>query len=315
VDYTNHYPESAPQIGKSDEGFAAAAMPLIIQDRVLGALAIHIPRDQAIEPGERDFFIALAHQCAQAIDRALLYEAESEARRAAEHANQMRTQALGMLSHEIRTPLTTIKGFTTTLLSPDVNWERESQEEFLGIINYETERLTELADDLLELTRIEAGQFRINAQPTALHNIIAEGLPAMNTLAKDHKLNIEGLLEMPEVIADSKRIIQVLCNLVSNASRHSPQGAEIKVQANQDGNRVRIDVIDQGPGIAPELRDRVFQPFQQGSAIGNGKPGGAGLGLTIAKAIVEAHGGRIWFSEPDGSGGTIFSFTIPVAEA
>ena len=242
-----------------------------------------------------------------------LLEIEAESRHEAEKATEIKTQFLAMISHELRTPLTSIKGFTTTLLADDVTWEPEEQRDFYQTIDQEANRLQELIDHLLDLSRLEEGMLPITMQPHSFTEIITDVLPQFETMTKNHVLSVRMPTNLPHVDVDARRIAQVLVNLVHNAATYTPEGTEIVLSAAVRGDRLQVSVIDLGPGIPPAERKRVFQAFRRGIREENGSGKGAGLGLAICKGLVEAHGGRIWIKKQTTAGTTI-CFTLPIVQ-
>lgn len=268
----------------------------------------------------------LARRAALAMDNALLYREaqeqgkrleealrrEQEARSAAEEANEIKLKFLAMVSHELRTPLTSIKGFISSLLATDVSWDAEQQREFLEIALSETDKLTELVEQLLDVSRIAAGILRIQKAAHTLPDIIEAARAELEAVTAHHHFTVQIAPDLPLVQVDRRRIGQVLTNLVHNAAKYSPPGSAITVMACHDPSGIRIDVSDEGAGIPPKDRHAVFEAFKQ--VHKNTPQRGAGLGLAICKGLVEAHGGRIWIQERDGPGTTV-SFTLPtVAE-
>lgn len=244
-----------------------------------------------------------------AIDNILLFEAEAKARAEAEIANELKMQFLAMVSHELRTPLTSIKGFTTTLLAPDVTWDRENQVDFLNVIDQETDKLTDLIDQLLDLSRLQAGTLRITPAMHDLGEVVEGATRHLEVLTRRHDLRVAVEPELPPLMLDAQRISQVIENLVANAAKYSPPQSRITIQANSSPVEVQIRVLDEGSGIPADEREEVFQPFRQSRQNHYNK--GAGLGLAICKGLVEAHGGRIWIEGRD-TGGTVVTFTIPL---
>ncbi|MFO7322338.1 MAG: ATP-binding protein [Chloroflexota bacterium] len=236
---------------------------------------------------------------------------EQAARREAEKANELKMRFLAMISHELRTPLSSIKGFVSTLLADDVEWDLETQQNFLRIIEQEADKLTELVEQLLDLARLEAGTLRIEAEAHSLEKIFELAAPQLVVVTSEHKLEIAPVSQLPAVLADPLRIAQVLVNLVNNAAQSAPAGTVITIEAHARAGQIQIDVRDEGRGIPEDLRPFVFEAFRQGQDnVSKGK--GMGLGLAICKGIVEAHGGSIWVGENEGPGAVI-SFTLPVA--
>ncbi|HMN59046.1 MAG TPA: ATP-binding protein [Anaerolinea sp.] len=246
-----------------------------------------------------------------AIKNIRLLEAESKARQEAETANDLKLKFLAMISHELRTPLTPIKGFATTLLAEDVIWTPDKQKEFLAIISRESDKLSDLIEQLLNLSRIEAGSLRISRKKLFMNNIINSALAQLQALTTQHELVLEIPTDLPPLYGDEQRITQVLTNLVGNAAKFSPVGSQIHISTHQEGEMIQVDVADEGPGIPPKYRERIFEAFRQVEMGTDTFTKGAGLGLAICKGLIEAQKGKIWVQEPSGPG-TTMSFTLPV---
>ena len=288
-----------------------AIFPMVSLGNWLGCLVALFPLEVQFEPIELRHIKVLVDQATITLYNLQLLKTEAESRHEAERANEIKTQFLAMISHELRTPLTSIIGFTTTLLADDVVWEADEERDFIETIEQEANRLQELIDHLLDLSRLEAGMLPISQEPNSLNEIIDDALPQFHALTSEHNLTIHLLANLPLIYVDSKRIAQVLVNLVRNASTYSLKGTEINILAKVRGSFVQIDVNDEGPGIPLGDRKRVFRAFQRGHQADNGMKKGAGLGLAICKGLVEAHGGRIWIKKKN-SPGTSVSFTIPL---
>jgi PAS domain S-box-containing protein len=244
-------------------------------------------------------------------ERARLLEREQAARAEAEKANRLKTQFVGMISHELRTPLTPIKGFVTTMMADDLELDRETQRRFLGLIDQETDRLANLVEQLLDVSRIQAGMLRVQMMPCPLNYIISSARPQLNAISSRHVLAVEVSDALPLVMADPERIAQVLVNLVGNAAKYTPLETTISVCARQEGQFIQVEVADQGKGISPEQRELVFEAFQQ--LDGGEQRKGAGLGLAICKGIIEAHGGTIWIEDNTPQGARV-CFTLRVLD-
>jgi PAS domain S-box-containing protein len=288
-----------------------AAFPMVALGNWLGCLLVFYPQEKHFETIALRHIKVLVDQATITLYNLQLLEIEAESRHEAERANEIKTKFLAMISHELRTPLTSIKGFTTTLLAEDVVWEPEEQHDFIQIIQQEANRLQELIDHLLDLSRLEAGMLPIALEPHSLREIIEDALPQFHTLTRGQTLTMHLPANLPPIFGDAKRIAQVLVNLVRNASTYAPQGTEINISASVRGGFVQVNVNDQGPGILPADHKRVFKAFQRGVDVENGPTQGAGLGLAICKGLVEAQGGRIWIKKKSTPGATI-SFTIPL---
>jgi signal transduction histidine kinase len=227
------------------------------------------------------------------------------------HSEQLKTELLSMVSHELRTPLTVIKGFATTLLRPNIRWSEKEQRDFLQNINQETDRLTHLISNLLDMSRLEAGAVSLERNSYQVSDILSSVRSRLDAITEHHKLRVEIPSGLPPVFADKTRIGQVLTNLIENAAKYSKKGSLITVGAESSDNIVVVNVADRGEGIPYELLDKVFERFYQREAVVAGRRDGIGLGLSISQAIVEAHGGKIWVESKVGKGSK-FSFSLPV---
>lgn len=291
-----------------------ATFPLTASGNWLGCLLVFFSQEKLFEPVELRHIKVLVDQAAITLYNLQLLDDEAASRHEAERANEIKTEFLAMISHELRTPLTSIIGFTTTLLAQDVQWEPEEQQDFILTIQQEADRLQELINHLLDLSRLEAGMLPLVLKPHSVHDILQDAAPQLDTLTKDHRLIMQLSPRLPLILADGKRIAQVLVNLVRNASTYAPKGTEIIIMASTRGKCVQINVNDLGPGIAFSDRKRVFKAFLRGQNEENGISKGAGLGLAICKGLVEAHNGRIWIKKKHTIGTTV-SFTIPLIPA
>lgn len=286
-------------------------LPLVAAGEWHGCLLVYYTEEHFFDHIELRHLKVLVDQAAITLYNLQLLEAEEESRHEAERANEIKTKFLAMISHELRTPLTSIIGFTTTLLAEDVTWGPEEQRDFVLTIQQEADRLQELIDHLLVLSRLEAGMLPISQEIHSLDEIIKDALPQLNILTSGYTLSMHLPTTLPAVYVDAKRIAQVLVNLVRNASTYAPKGTEISISASVRGSYMQLNVSDQGPGIPPAEHKKVFKAFRRGSHVEDGSAQGAGLGLAICRGLVEAHGGRIWIKRKNTPGTTI-SFTIPL---
>jgi PAS domain S-box-containing protein len=246
-------------------------------------------------------------------ERADLLRREQEARAEAEKANQLKVKFLATISHELRTPLASIVGFASTLLAEDVTFDEKTSREFVGIIEDEAEKLTELIEQLLDVSRIEAGTMGMMREYQPFEMILNKAMAEFKTLTTEHVLTIQMPDDLPFVFIDPRRVAQVLANLVTNAVKHAPPHTEIAIRVNTVDEGIQVDVVDHGPGIAPQYHQVVFEAFRQIEDEKFAKKG-VGLGLAICKGIIEAHGGRIWISSRAGTGTTI-SFILPATSS
>lgn len=243
--------------------------------------------------------------------------------------DQMKTSFISMVSHELRTPLTSIYGFAVIIKqrlektvfpqikSPDRKMEQVLKQvaRNLEIIIAEGERLTDLINDILDISKMEAGRMEWNMESVLVAEVVGQAVAATTALFDRKGLQLVKEIEygLPLVTGEKDRLVQVIINLLSNAVKFTDQGT-VTCRAEKIGNEIRVCVIDTGIGIAPEDLDNVFEPFKQVGDTLTGKPRGTGLGLSICEQIIKVHGGRIWVESEPGVGST-FSFTLPVGEA
>ena len=223
--------------------------------------------------------------------------------------DRIKSTLIATVSHELRTPLAVIKGNITSLLADDVVWDAAAQREFLEVASAETDRLTALVTDLLDLSKIQAGTFVVHREPCQLAPLVQRAAERIRPTVGS-RLIIEFPPTLPSFPADPPRIEAVFRNLLENAAQYSPPTSSIHISAQPANDHLLIRVADNGPGIPPEYREKIFDRFYQ---MDNGltrQKSGAGLGLAICKGFVEAHGGRIWVDP--GDHGTVFAFTLPL---
>ena len=230
-----------------------------------------------------------------------------------EEIERQRAEFLGTVSHELRAPLTAIKGSTAALLRTPSNLDAAETQQFLRIIDGQTDHILDLIGELLDVARIDAGVLSVSPEPSDMAVLVDRAVGLFQNGGGRSNVRIDLPPDLPRALADRRRIEQVLTNLLNNAARHSPESSIIRVSADLEGVHVAISVTDDGVGVSPERLPYLFRRFFR--AEGDQQDGvGAGLGLAVCKGIVEAHGGRIW-AESDGAGrGATFTFTLPTAE-
>jgi signal transduction histidine kinase len=256
------------------------------------------------------FLQAVAQLIALSLENARLRD-ELQTVRALEEANRLKAEIISTLAHEMRTPLTSIKGFSTALLMEEAAFGPETEQEFLQIIDQECDVLTGLIHDLLESSIIDAGLLRLALEPIILPRLVEGVARDIARQAEGHRILVDLPAKFPIVEADPGRISQVLRNLLDNAVKYSPQGGMIVVRGQVEETRVVVSVADQGVGIAPQDLNRLFEKFFRAESGLGRHVVGSGLGLPIAQAIVESHGGEIWAESKLGEGSTFF-FTLPL---
>ena len=232
----------------------------------------------------------------------------------------MRSEFLGMVSHELRAPLTSIKGSTATVLGASPALDPAEMREFFRIIDEQASHMRGLIGDLLDAGRIDTGTLSVAPEPSEVAGLVDQARSTFLSGGGRHTIVIDLAPDLPRVMADRRRIVQVLNNLFANASRYSPESSPIRVAAMRDGVHVVVSVSDEGRGVAPERLPYLFQKYNTGfdGGLGGGGRerglGGSGLGLAICKGLVEAHGGRIAAASAGEGQGTRITFTIPIAE-
>ena len=271
--------------------------------RAVGILALRgLPKSI----NDRAVLTTFANDAALALERAQLRE-QALRSKLLEEVDRFRQSLLGAVSHDLRTPLATIKVASSTLSHHSQSLTAEESAELYRLIEVESDRLTRLVSNLLDITRIEAGVFTVHPTPTSVQELVREAVNAMEPTLSTHRVDSIVTMSLPQVNVDPLLIVQVLINLLDNANRHSPADGVITVEARRENGHVVLSVTDQGPGIAPDDRQLVFERFAQLD-----KGGRAGLGLTIAKTFVEAHGEMIWYEDaPDHGARFVFSLPMP----
>ena len=228
-----------------------------------------------------------------------------------ERTESMRRQLIGDVAHELRTPLTAIKGSMEGLIDGVLPAEVETFQQ----VYREADRLQRLVTNLQELSRVEAGAYSLNRQPASVRHLVDALVARLGRQFAEKGVILETDLpaDLPPVLADEDRVGQVLLNVAGNALQYTPAGGRVRVTAQRHGNEVHIAVSDTGIGIPPEHLPHVFTRFYRVDKSRSRAGGGSGIGLTIAKHLVEAHGGRIWATSPGPGEGSTFTFTLPMA--
>jgi signal transduction histidine kinase len=301
-------PVDEPCYALLGEVAALRVEPLAARGRVLGTMSmLRIP---ASPFGPEDALLAadLALQIANAIDNAQLHQQAHELLMRANRAVAARDELLSVLSHDLRNPLNVISMASALLLRAESDaWKRRQ----IDNVDRATQRIVRLMQDLLDLSRIDAGALRIDRRPEQIEGLLSEAQDKLRPLADAKKQRLELGLErpLPRVLADRERVLQVISSLLGNAINFTPAGGSIGISARERPGAIEVEVRDTGPGISEEERLRIFEPFWKECAA---RPAGAGLGLAVARGIVEAHGGRIGVDSHTGAGSRFF-FTLPIA--
>jgi K+-sensing histidine kinase KdpD len=243
------------------------------------------------------------------------FEKASQAE-ALKQSEQLKSALLDAVSHDLRTPLTSMKAAVTTLLSKtDFSLDEEGKREMLEVIDAEIDRLNHLLEGLIGIAKIEAGAMQPRRSWANFEEIVSISLNRAAGLTSNHKITLDLDPDLPPVRVDEKSIAEVIYVLLENATKFSPLHSEIFMSAKVSGDSLRVSVMDQGPGVPVDLREKVFEKFFRLPThdVVRSRPVGLGMGLAIARGIIEAHGGHIWIEEAR-KGGANVSFTIPLKE-
>ena len=293
---------------------SAACIPLITDDKKAGVLVLeNLRQTGSFTQADVTFLQHVADLITLSIENATLKE-QLGSIQAHSEANRLKAELISTLAHEMRTPLTSIKGYSTALLMEDADFSPETQREFLHIIDEECDILQDLIHDLLESSLIDAGFLKLELEPVTLSHLIKGVVDDIARRSPDHRFVVDLPPDLPILDADPHRIIQVLRNLLDNAVKYSQAGGLVVARAEVRADVVVVSVADQGIGIAPEHLNHLFEKFFRiKSGLGRHVVG-VGLGLPIARAIVESHGGNIWAESQVGQGTTLY-FTLPAQPA
>jgi two-component system sensor histidine kinase KdpD len=287
----------------------ARVVPIVSAKERIGTLRV-LPRRGAAELGRGDerVLAIVAAQLGLTIESARLRKEATEAE-VLRRADDLKTELLHAVSHELRTPLASILASAGSLRQHDVEWTDREREEFAGAIQEEAVRLDRVVGNLLDLSRIENGTLVPHKAWHDVGALVEDVAGRMRPVTSGHPVRVDVPEDLPPVELDYVEIQQVLTNLVENAAKFSPPGSEIGISVARDDGNFRFVVRDHGPGIAAVDSDRIFEPFVRLARAGQG-PRGVGLGLAIAKRLVEAHSGTIWIDRSVGDGTSIV-FTLP----
>ena len=308
-DYVRFDPEIARHAKASGRMLAFAAVPLVVEGRAVGLVAFSYPAPHAFDEDERAYIQTIAQQCAQALQTVQLMEAERAAREVAEESNRAKDEFLAILGHELRNPLAPIvSALELMALDPSKSVRART------VIERQVQHLRRLVDDLLDVSRLTRGKVELRKEIVDVSASVRDALSAMGPLISERGHDVA--VELPSdlrVNGDPARLAQIFTNLLANAARYTPRKGAIAVTASLDGDHVVIRISDDGPGIPPELRPRLFAMFAQGERSLDRAEGGLGLGLAIVKALVEQHGGEVTVLDREPRG-TVAEVRLPAAK-
>jgi signal transduction histidine kinase/CHASE3 domain sensor protein len=307
------FPEVVKQ-HEIDEVRSVAAFPLMLDDKVTGVLLVRFDHEQALDAADRSLMNAMSRIAAETFERVRLFEAERDARYAAESANRAKAAFLASMSHELRTPLQAALGFAQLVRSGVYGEVNEQQSEVLGRVERSQTHLSRLIDDILDFARLEAGRVRIESKPVAVADVIADVAPLVEPQAAKKNVELSLLPPAPGLIvmADRQRLQQILVNLVGNAIKFTPENGTIRVGAQKDTTKAIVFIQDTGKGIPTDRLQSIFEPFVQVEDSLTRTATGAGLGLAISRDLARAMGGDLTVASELGKGST-FTIVLPLA--
>jgi signal transduction histidine kinase len=291
---------------------AVLAVPMVRESQLIGCLGVTRNRPGEFPAETIELLRTFATQSALAIQNARLFHEIEDKSRQLEAASRHKSEFLANMSHELRTPLNAVIGFSEVLLQRMFGELNDKQDEYLKDIYASGQHLLSLINDILDLSKIEAGRMELTLAPFHLPSVLENAVILVRERAGRHGIALKLHLDpgLGELVGDERKVKQVLLNLLSNAVKFTPDGGRIDLKAFQGDGAVEISVSDTGIGIAPEDQAAIFEEFRQ---VGSDerKREGTGLGLTLAKKFVDLHGGRIRVESAAGRGST-FTFTLPV---
>jgi signal transduction histidine kinase len=305
------YPQLEPQSATSHNAWAA--IPLLVEGRASGAIGLSFSQTRAFSADERVFLLTLASQCAQALDRARLYEAERQARARAEAAVRLRDQFLSIAAHELKTPLTSLIGYAQLFQR---RAERsgslsEADQRALGVIVDQASRLSRMVAALLDIARIESGQLSISRAPLDLCELARRVAEEARHQVEDHPIAIACPAEPLMIQGDDLRLEQVLQNLIQNAIKYSPPGSPVAVRVDRQGAYAAVAVADRGIGIPEAALSQLFQRFYRAPNVDERQISGMGIGLYVVREIISLHDGMVEVESVEGQGST-FRVRLPL---
>jgi signal transduction histidine kinase len=291
---------------------ALLAIPLLRDERLVGGLTVTRKFPGEFPAETIELLTTFATQSALAIQNARLFREIENKSRQVETASRHKSQFLANMSHELRTPLNAILGYTELIADKIYGEVPERMQEVLGRVDKSGRHLLGLINDILDLSKIEAGQLTLALSDYSMADVVQSVAVSVEALAREKKLELAVTVDpdLPLGRGDQRRLTQVVLNLVGNALKFTDAG-RVAVRASRAGEAFLVEVADTGPGIAPEDQAKIFEEFQQAESTTARAKGGTGLGLAIARRIVEMHGGRMWVESTLGRGST-FTFTVPI---
>jgi PAS domain S-box-containing protein len=307
------YPDATASIAPLMGSKAMACVPLHLEGPTAGVMLLCFDEPRRFSEDDRFLLVTLARQCAQAIDRARLYEAERKASREAQAANRAKDEFLSIVSHELRTPLNAILGWAQ-ILERRVD-DQEALRKGLHVIERNAKAQVRIIEDILDVSRIITGKLRLDMRPLDVEAVVRAAIEVVRPAAEAKQINVELSFGGPAVVSgDADRLQQVAWNLLSNAIKFTPREGRVAVAVQPARGSVQIAVSDSGKGISPEFLPYVFDRFRQADSSTSRGHGGLGLGLAIVRYLVEMHGGTVEAESAGENRGATFRVTLPVRD-
>ena len=294
--------ETRPVVGPD-----GIALPLIAGDRLVGAVALHVPGQTEFAETEVAFVGALANQAALAIDKASLYALERRTSERLRELDRARSDFVAVVTHDLRTPLSVVRGYLDLIGQQSKNGHRLP----LAEATAQVERLDQLVDQILASVKDDRPDINVRRARFDLRAGLVSAVREMGPMARTHVLRGPRAGAPLWVRGDKRRTAEVVAGLVHNATKYAPPGTRIEVTVTREKERALVRVADEGPGVLPEDRRRIFEPFVR---LGSDAISGAGIGLFSCRRVVEAQGGALWYEDRSGSAGSIFAFSVPFDE-
>ena len=315
--------EREKYLGQMEELGATLVMPMVFKDQVKGLITVGDKKSEDLyTTQDLELLRILASQGAVSVENARLLKEVAQRERIkqekeiAESANRTKSEFLANMSHELRTPLNAIIGFSEILVDKTFGDLNDRQGKYADNIMTSGRHLLELINDILDLSKVEAGKMELELAKTNIKELLDNSLIMIKERALKHNINLDlhisDELTDLEIQADERKLKQIMFNLLSNAVKFTPDGGEIRVEVKQDGEELIVSVSDTGIGIKPEDQERVFDTFEQVGSEDTRKQQGTGLGLALTRKLTELHGGRIWLESEGEEKGSIFTIALPL---
>jgi signal transduction histidine kinase len=292
----------------------AMVAPLLGEQGVVGTILVgdRLGDVSSFDLEDLKLFETLANHASVSLENAGLVDRLKESLAHLTEMNRLKDDFVAAVSHELRTPLTSIQGYVKTLLRPEANFDSEEQRSFLEAVDRQSDRLRNLIEDLLAVSRLESEEMSASAAVVSLPTLVDRVIDELGDRKTLHPIEIDFEQNLPVVVSDEGKIHQIVLNLVDNAFKYAPEGTPVTVRARREGEGVSLSVIDRGEGVPAGAQERIFDRFYQVDQSSTRRVGGTGLGLYISRRLGEAIGGRVWL-ETSGDEGSVFSLWVPLS--